>query len=74
VLEARALPWPRLRAVALWALATGVVLRTGETLLGFGWAWMAPAVALSGAFVWAALVCAGANLLGAVLGRAPIAG
>lgn len=74
VLEARALPWPRLRAVALWALATGVVLRTGETLLGFGWAWMAPAVALSGAFVWAALVCAGANLLGAVLGRAPLAG
>jgi len=74
VLEGRALPWPRLRAVALWALAAGVVLRSAETLLGFGWAWLAPAVALSGAFVWAALVCAGANLLGAVVKRAHIAG
>ena len=69
VLEGRALPWPRLRAVALWALAAGVVLRSAETLLGLGWVWMAPAVALSGLFVWAAVLCAGTNLLGAVVRR-----
>ena len=69
VLEDRALPWPRLRAVALWALAAGVVLRSAETLLGLGWGWMAPAVALSGLFVWAAVLCAGTNLLGAVVRR-----
>jgi hypothetical protein len=69
VLEGRALPWPRLRTAALWALAAGVVLRSAETLLGLGWGWMAPAVALSGLFVWAAVLCAGANLLGAVLRR-----
>jgi hypothetical protein len=55
--------------VALWALAAGVVLRTAETLLGLGWAWMAPAVALSGLFVWAAVLCAGTNLLAAVVTR-----
>jgi hypothetical protein len=66
VLEGRALPWPRLRAVALWTLASGVVLRTAETLLGFGWGWMAPVVTLSGLFVWAAVLCAGANLVGAI--------
>ena len=69
VLEGRALPWPRLRAVAFWALAAGVVLRTAETLLGLGWVWLAPAVALSGVFVWAAVLCAATNLLGAVVGR-----
>jgi hypothetical protein len=69
VLEGRALPWPRLRAVALWALAAGVVLRTAETLLGLGWVWLAPAVVLSGVFVWVAVACAGANLLGAVVNR-----
>jgi hypothetical protein len=67
VLEGRALPWPRLRAVAFWALAAGVVLRTAETLLGLGWVWLAPAVALSGVLVWAAVLCAGGNLLGAVI-------
>jgi hypothetical protein len=66
VLEGRPLPWPRLRAVALWALAAGVALRSAETLLGFGWVWLAPAVALSGFFVWAAVLCAGTNLLGAL--------
>ena len=69
VLEGRALPWPRLRAVALWALGAGVVLRTAETLLGLGWAWLAPAVALSGLFAWAAVLCAGTNLLGALFRR-----
>jgi len=69
VLEGRALPWPRLRAVAFWALTAGVLLRTAETLLGFGWVSPAPAVALSGVFVWAAILCAGANLLGAVVRR-----
>ena len=69
VLEGRALPWPRLRAVALWALAPGIVLRTAEPLLGLGWAWISPAVALSGLFIWAAVLCAGTNLLGAVMRR-----
>jgi len=69
VLEGRALPWPRLRTVAFGALGAGVVLRTAETLLGLGWVWLAPAVALSGLFVWAAVLCAGANLLGAVVRR-----
>ena len=36
VLEGRALPWPRLRQVALWSLATGVVLRSAEVLVGAG--------------------------------------
>ncbi len=69
VLEGRALPWPRLRVVSLWALAAGVVLRSAEILLGTGWGWMAPAVALSGLFVWAAVLCAGTNLLGAIVRR-----
>jgi hypothetical protein len=58
-----------LRAVALWTLAAGIVLRSVETLLGFGWGWTAPAVALSGLFVWAAVLCAGTNLLAAVVRR-----
>ena len=69
VLEGRALPWPRLRAAAFWALAAGVTLRSAETLLGFGWAWLAPGVALSGLCVWAALLCVGANLVWAVTRR-----
>jgi hypothetical protein len=68
-LEGRALSWPRLRVVAFGALAAGVLLRTAETLLAYGWAWPAPAVALSGLFVWVALLCAATNLLGAVVRR-----
>jgi len=69
VLEGRALPWPRLREVALWALALGVALRSAEALLGLGWVWVAPAVALSGLFAWVAVLCAATNLLGAIARR-----
>ncbi|HSB40225.1 MAG TPA: NnrS family protein [Methylomirabilota bacterium] len=73
VLEGRALPWPRLRHVALWCLAGGVTLRTAQVLVGAGWAGAAPWVALSGVLVWIALACVGANLaaaIGARTGRA----
>jgi hypothetical protein len=70
VLEGRALPWPRLRQVALWSLAAGVVLRSGEVLVGMGWSPPAPWVALSGVLVWIAVACVGANLVGAVGARA----
>jgi uncharacterized protein involved in response to NO len=73
VLEGRALPWPRLRHVALWCLAAGVILRTAQVLVGAGWAGAAPWVALSGVLVWIALACVGANLaaaMGARTGRA----
>jgi hypothetical protein len=66
VLEGRALPWPRLRHVALWSLAGGVVLRSAEVLIGAGWAAPAPLVALSGVLVWIALACVGANLARAI--------
>jgi len=66
VLEGRALPWPRLRHVALWCLAAGVVLRSAQVLVGAGWAAPAPWVALSGVLVWIAVACVGANLARAI--------
>jgi hypothetical protein len=69
VLEARPLPWPRLRQVALWGLAGGVVLRTAEVLVGAGWPAPAPLVALSGILIWIAVACVGANLVGAIAAR-----
>jgi hypothetical protein len=69
-LEGRALPWPRLRHVALWCLAAGVVLRTAEVLIGAGWAALAPWVALSGVLTWIAVACVGANLAAALRARA----
>jgi hypothetical protein len=66
VLEGRALPWPRLRRVALWSLATGVVLRTAAVLVGMGWPAPAPWVALSGILIWIAVACVGANLVAAI--------
>jgi hypothetical protein len=69
VLEGRALPWPRLRQVALWSLAAGVVLRSGEVLVGLGWPAPAPWVALSGILIWIAVACVGANLAGLIGAR-----
>ena len=69
VLEGRALPWPRLRQVALWSLATGVVLRSAEVLVGAGWPAVAPGVALSGILIWIAVACVGANLVAAIGAR-----
>jgi hypothetical protein len=69
VLEGRALRWPRLRQVALWSLAAGVVLRTAEVLVGVGWPAPAPWVALSGVLIWIAVACVGANLAGAICAR-----
>ncbi|HSE05613.1 MAG TPA: NnrS family protein [Methylomirabilota bacterium] len=66
VLEGRPLRWPRLRHVALWSLAAGVVLRSGEVLVGVGWSAPAPWVALSGVLIWIAVACVGANLAGAI--------
>jgi hypothetical protein len=68
VLERVALPWPRLRALALWALAGAVILRTGEVAVAAGATALAPAVAASGALAWVALAAVAANLLGALAG------
>lgn len=65
VLETR-LPWPRLRAVAFWALLGSVVLRTGQVVVGHGLPALAPLVALSGVLAWIAIACVGANLVRAV--------
>lgn len=70
VLEGRALRWPRLRRVALWSLAAGVMLRSAEVLVGVvGWPAAAPWVALSGVLIWTAVACVGANLAGALCAR-----
>ncbi len=69
VLEGRALPWPRLRQVALWSLAAGVIVRSAEVLVGAGWLAPAPWVALSGILVWIAVACVGANLVAAIGNR-----
>lgn len=66
VLEGRGLPWPRLRRVALWGLAAGIVLRSAEVLVGLGWPAPAPWIPLSGLFIWIAVACAGANLVAAI--------
>jgi hypothetical protein len=67
VLEETALPWPRLRGVAFWALLAGVLLRSGEVAVGHGWSGPAPWVPLSGLLVSLALGCAGANVIGAIV-------
>jgi len=66
VLEGRPLAWPRLRALAFWALLGGVLLRTAEVLVAWGLPGLAPWVPLSGLLVWAALACVAANLVAAV--------
>lgn len=65
-LERVALPWPGLRRVAFAAIVGAVVLRTAQVFVPAGLLWLSPAVALSGALVWVALVAAAANLVGAI--------
>jgi hypothetical protein len=69
-LEAAALPWPGLRAVAFWSLLGAVVLRTSEILVAHGWPALAPLVALSGMLAWIALAAVAATLLGTLYGVA----
>lgn len=57
VLEGRPLPWPALRAVALWALIAAVVLRTAQ-------AWLPPPWReVSGVLAAIAFACPAANLV-----------
>jgi hypothetical protein len=69
VLEGTALRWPRLRSVAFWLVLLAVLLRSAEVLIAVGWAWLAPAIPLSGALVWLALGCVAANLVAAMRAR-----
>jgi hypothetical protein len=69
VLEGTALPWPRLRTVALVALLGAIVLRTAQGLTGLDAARLGPAVALSGMLAWTALAAVTANLAAAMLRR-----
>ena len=69
VLEGRALRWPRLRRVALWGLAAGIVVRSAEVLVGLGWASVASWIPLSGVLVWFAVACAGVNLMASIGAR-----
>ena len=66
VLEGRAVRWPRLRQVALWSLAAGIILRSAEVLVSLGWSSLASWIPLSGILVWIAVACAGANLAAAI--------
>ena len=68
-LEGTPLPWPRLRALAFWALLIGVLLRSAELFVGHGWYARAPGVPLSGVLVWLALACVAANLLRIITGK-----
>lgn len=70
VLETARLPWPRLRAVALVALAASATLRSTEVLVSAGAAVLAPLVVLSGPLAWLALAAPAANLAGVLLRRA----
>lgn len=67
VLELTALPWPRLRLAAFWALLGAVLLRSAEVLLALGWSAPARLVPLSGLLVWIAVASVGATLVGAIL-------
>jgi hypothetical protein len=68
VLEGAPLPWPRVRTVALVALAAAVLTRTVQVAIPAGAPWLAPVVALSGPFAWIAFACVGVTLVG-VLAR-----
>lgn len=71
VFEGVALPWPRLRTVAFWALLGGIVLRTVEVPIAHAMPQLAPLVAVSGLLVWIALAAVTANLLAAI-SRSPV--
>jgi hypothetical protein len=62
VLEGTALPWPRLRQVALVALLGAVTLRTTQGLVLLGWPGLGAGIALSGVLAWVALAAVAANL------------
>jgi hypothetical protein len=64
-----ALPWPRLRGVAFWALLAAVLLRTSEALADYGVETILRLVPLSGVLVWTAQACLGASFLGTVIRR-----
>jgi uncharacterized protein involved in response to NO len=68
-IEGVALPWPRLRGVAFWALLAAVLLRTSEALADYGVETILRLVPLSGVLVWTALACLGAGFLGTVIRR-----
>jgi uncharacterized protein involved in response to NO len=63
MLEGRPLPWPALRAVALWALSGAVILRTGQVMVPLGWRVLTLLVAVSGVLAWIAFACAGVSLV-----------
>jgi hypothetical protein len=69
VLEGRPLRWPRLRQVALWSLAAGILVRSAEVLVGLGWASLASWIPLSGVLVWLAVACAAVNLMASIAAR-----
>jgi hypothetical protein len=69
VVEGLAPPWPRLRAVAFWALLSAVALRTAELLADYGLEWILRLVPISGVLVWIALACLGGGFVGAILRR-----
>jgi hypothetical protein len=69
VIEESPLPWPRLRGVAFWTLLGSVLTRTAEILADYGLEAVLPLVPLSGLFVWIALACLGANVVGAMRHR-----
>lgn len=67
VLEGTALPWPRLRTVALVALVGAVILRTAQLPAAHGWPWLGPAVVLSGGLAWIALAAVAVSLTAAMI-------
>jgi len=69
VVEGVALPWPKLRGVAFWALFAAVLLRTSEALADYGVEAILWLVPLSGVLVWVALACLGAGVLGTAIRR-----
>jgi hypothetical protein len=74
VLERVALPWPRLRDVAFFALLGALTARTAEVLVAHAWPALAPLVLVSGALVWIALAAVAANLGGAMTRRTRVSG
>jgi hypothetical protein len=69
VLEGAPLPWPRLRTVALVALAAGILTRTVQVAIPAGFPWLSPVVTVSGVFAWIAFACVGVTLVGVLRPR-----
>jgi hypothetical protein len=62
-------PWPRLRALAFYAVLAGVALRSAEVLADWVWDGVLSWLPLSGALVWLALAAVLASQLGAIRSR-----